>query len=91
MSVENVTEKQVLEELLDLAPGRWFEVLDFIGYLKEQGSRDRARSGVRELTARDLLESRIVGLWADGDDIGNSLRYARRLRREAEHCRRLSQ
>jgi hypothetical protein len=91
MSVENVTEKQVLEELLDLEPSRWPEVLDFIGYLKEQDSRALAKSGARELMARDLLESRIVGLWADRDDIGNSLEYARRLRREAEHRRGLPQ
>jgi len=91
MSVESVTEKQVLEQLSDLEPSRWPEVLDFIGYLKEQDSRARAKSGTRELMARDLLESRIVGLWADRDDIGNSLEYARRLRREAEHRRGLPQ
>ena len=91
MSVESVTEKQVLEQLSDLEPSRWPEVLDFIGYLKEQDSRPRAKSGTRELMARDLLESRIVGLWADRDDIGNSLEYARRLRREAEHRRGLPQ
>jgi hypothetical protein len=91
MSVESVTEKQVLEELSDLEPNRWPEVLDFIGYLKEQDSRARAKSGTRELMARELLESRVVGLWADRDDISNSLEYARRLRREAEHRRGLPQ
>ncbi len=89
MSVEGVTEKQVLEELSDLEPSRWPEVLDFIGYLKERDSRARAESGTRELRARDLLASRVVGLWADRDDIGNSLEFARRLRREAEHRRGL--
>jgi hypothetical protein len=91
MSVESVTEKQVLEELSDLEPNRWPEVLDFIGYLKEQDSRARAKSGTRELMARELLESRVVGLWADRDDISNSLEYARQLRREAEHRRGLPQ
>lgn len=91
MSVDSVTEKQVLEELSDLEPSRWPEVLDFIGYLKERDSRARAESGTRELMARDLLESRVVGLWADRDDIGNSLEYARQLRREAEHRRGLPQ
>jgi hypothetical protein len=90
VSVESVTEKQVLEELSDLEPSRWPEVLDFIGYLKERDSRARAESDTRELIARDLLESRVVGLWADRDDISNSLEYARRLRREAEHRRGLS-
>jgi len=87
MPVESVTEKQVLKELLDLERSRWPEVLDFIGYLRERDSRARAEFGARELMARDLLESRIVGLWAARDDIGNSLEYARRLRREAEHRR----
>jgi hypothetical protein len=91
MPAENVTEKQVLEELSDLEPSRWPEVLDFIGYLKERASRRQGRSGVYELTARDLLESRIVGLWADRDDIGNSLEYARQLRSKAEHRRRPAQ
>jgi hypothetical protein len=30
-----------------------------------------------------------VGLWADREDIGDSLEYARQLRREAEHRRGL--
>jgi hypothetical protein len=85
MSVESVTEKQVLEQLSDLEPSRWHEVLDFIGYLKQRDSRARAESGSCALKARDLLESGVVGLWADRDDIGNSLEYARRLRHEAEH------
>jgi hypothetical protein len=83
-----VTEEQVLDELQDLDPSRWFEVLDFIGYLKERGSREQVESGTRELTARDLLQSGVVGLWADREDIGSSQDYARRLRREAEHRRR---
>ena len=87
MSVESVTEKQVLEQLSDLEPSRWPEVLDFIGYLKQRDRRTRAKSDGRELTARDLLESGVVGLWADRDDIGNSLEYAHQLRREAEHRR----
>jgi len=91
MPLENVTEKQVLEELSDLEPSRWPEVLDFIGYLKERSNRHQERSGMYELTARELLESRIVGLWADRDDIGDSLEYARQLRCEAEHRRRPAQ
>jgi len=89
--MESVTEKRVLEELQDLDPNRWFEVLDFIGYLKERGSRHEIRTGTRELTARDLLESEIVGLWADRDDIEDSVEYARRLRHQAEHRTRSRQ
>jgi len=62
-------------------------VLDFIGYLKNR-SKPTARRAVktvpRELTARELLQSDLVGLWADREDIGDSLEFARRLRRKAE-------
>ena len=85
--MDSVTGKRVLEELMDLEPSHWFEVLDFIGYLKERESREQVGIGESELTAQGLLESGLVGLWADRDDIGNNLEYARQLRREAEHRR----
>lgn len=89
--MESVTEERVLEELQDLDPERWFEVLDFIGYLKERSSRLEVRAGSRELTARDLLESKLVGLWADREDVEDSVEFARRLRRQAEHRTRSRQ
>jgi hypothetical protein len=84
---ERVTQRQVLEELQDLEQGRWFEVLDFIGFLKEQANRQPEDSGPQPLTARALLQSKVVGLWADREDIGDSLDFARQLRRQAEHRR----
>ena len=84
MSTGSVTQQQVLEELQDLEPNRWFEVLDFIGFLKDRASRERAESGPQPLTARALLQSEVVGLWADREDIGDSVDFARRLRLEAE-------
>jgi hypothetical protein len=83
--MEHVTQKQVLEELQGLEPNRWFEVLDFIGFLKE-----RAHPGPQKLTARTLRQSEIVGIWADREDIGSSLDFARWLRQEAERRRGLS-
>jgi hypothetical protein len=88
MTTGTVSEQQVLEELRGLEPGRWLEVLDFIGYLKHCASLDRAQPSPRELTARALLQSELVGLWADRDDIGDSLAFARQLRQQAEHRRR---
>ena len=88
MTTGTVTEKQVLDELRGLEPGRWLEVLDFIGYLKHRASLERTQTRPRELTARDLLHSELVGLWADRDDIGDSLSFARQLRQQAEHRRR---
>lgn len=88
--MEVVSEEQVLDELQDLDPSRWSEVLDFIGYLKEKGSREQVDTGTWELTARDLLQSGLVGLWADREDIGDTQEFARRLRREAEQRGRKS-
>ena len=87
MLTTKVTEKQVIQELRQLEPVRWFEVLDFISYLKHHATpvADRAQVGSRELTARDLLQSELVGLWADRQDIGDSLSFARQLRQQAEH------
>jgi hypothetical protein len=44
----------------------------------------------QELTARALLQSELVGLWEDRDDISDSLTFARQLRRRAEHRRRMA-
>lgn len=82
MFTERVTQQQVLEELQSLEPSRWSEVLDFIGYLKEKAIREQAESGPQELTARVLLQSEVVGLWADRTDIGDNLDFARRLRHQ---------
>ena len=83
MSTREVTQDQILEELRGLEPRRWPEVLDFIGYLRSIA--ERAESHQQQLTARDLLHSGLVGIWADRDDIDDSVAFARRLRREAEH------
>jgi hypothetical protein len=63
-------------------------VLDFIGYLRyqaEQSPRPRKKPSVKAMTATDLLQSELVGLWADRDDIPDSVVFARQLRRQAEH------
>ena len=82
MSAEQVSEDQILEKLHDLEPSRWGEVLDFIGYLKTTAQHEGATS--RTLTAHELVQSSLTGLWADRDDIADSLSFARRLRRQAE-------
>lgn len=38
----------------------------------------------RTMTAADLLQSGLVGLWANRNDLGNSQDFARRLREEAQ-------
>ena len=87
MSISQVTQNQILDELRKLDPERWHEVLDFIGYLNV--ARTGTQSLAQELTARDLLQSDLVGMWADRTDIDDSLRFARELRRQADHRQRV--
>jgi hypothetical protein len=71
-----VSEQMILDALRQAPVERWGAVLSFIENLK---------SGEPPVyTAGDLLQSGLVGLWADRDDIGDSIEFARRLRREAE-------
>jgi hypothetical protein len=82
MSTREVTPDEILEGLRALQPDRWPEVLDFIGYLRSTSVH--ATSHQQELTAHELLQSSLVGLWADRDDIDDNLSFARRLREQAE-------
>ncbi len=52
---------------------------------RDPGSDDPRDDGStpRPMTARDLLDSELVGMWADRDDIGDSSEYARTLRERA--------
>jgi hypothetical protein len=83
-----VSEEKILMELRALDASRWFEVLDFIGYLKQRGVAQTTpppqEAGRKTMIATDLLQSDLIGLWADRDDIGDSLEFARQLRRAAE-------
>jgi hypothetical protein len=86
MQTTTVTERQIVYELQGLEPEKWGEVLDFIGYLKHRKAvTPKAQPHSRDLTARELLRSGLVGLWADREDIGDGTEFARLLRRQAEH------
>jgi len=87
MKTQVVTQRQVLEELRGLEPGRWLEVLDFIEYLKHRAIPEPEPVHSQEMTARDLIQSDLVGMWADRTDIHDSLSFARQLRRQAERRR----
>lgn len=73
-------ESLILESLRRLDPARWDEVLDFIAFLQSRAAKPAP--AIR--TARDLLNSELVGLWADRADISDSLDFARHLRQQAE-------
>jgi len=49
--------------------------------LVENGKK---KAKVKTMTAADLLQSNLFGLWADRKDIGDSLEFARSLRKQAE-------
>ena len=85
MKTQALTKRLLFEELRGLEPSRWAEVLDFIGYLKYRAKFEPGPARAQEMTARDLLQSDLVGLWADRDDIRDSLSFARQLRWQAEH------
>lgn len=83
MSYTPVQEEHILLALRRLEPSRWSEVLDFIGFLRHQ---DMPLSDEpTETTAGDLLNSGLIGIWADRTDIGDSTEFARQLRHQAEH------
>lgn len=42
---------------------------------------------LRGITAADILNSGLVGLWADRDDIGDISEFARKLREKAQRRR----
>jgi hypothetical protein len=76
-----VSEDTIIEELRQVLPARWPDVLVFIQSLQPDVSR---ASEKKTLTAADLLESGLVGMWADRIDMGDSREFARRLREQAQ-------
>ena len=79
MSV-TVSEQPIVDALHQLSPDRWDVVLTFIESLRPAGEPE-PENDKRPLTASDLLESGLVGLWSGRSDIGDSQEFARRLRR----------
>jgi len=45
---------------------------------------ENGKKKAKTMTAADLLQSDLFGIWADRKDIGDSLEFARSLRRQAE-------
>jgi hypothetical protein len=81
MSSGPITEQQIVEALLGVPAERWGEVLNFLDMLQPQTAAS-PKSPIH--TARDLLQSGLVGIWADRSDLGDSREFARRLREQAE-------
>ena len=85
--MREVTETQILDALRQLEPHLRGEVLDFIVFLTHRAPLERAPSHTHPLTAAAMLQSELVGLWADRSDIDDSVTFARQLRHQAEHRR----
>ena len=67
------------ELVLSGLPFRKGEKVEVIVWAKSSEKPER-----RGITAADLLNSGLVGLWADRDDIGDSSQFARKLREKAQ-------
>lgn len=51
---------------------------------------ERARQSVKPMLASDLLKSGLVGVWSKRQDIGDSITFARQLRKQAQTRSRVS-
>lgn len=71
-----IDEQAIINSLRQIPPERWGEVLGFLDSLHQ------AEPPI--LTAADLSQSGLVGLWADREDLGDSQDFARQLRLQAE-------
>lgn len=83
MAAVTVSEQTILAELHQVPAEHWGEVLTFLRALQPSGP-ERAPEQKTLLTAADLLQSGLVGLWADRTDLGDSREFARRLREQAQ-------
>jgi hypothetical protein len=78
-----VTEESILEALQRLPRERWADVLNFIESQAPATATSDA-PGRKIMTARDLLNSGLVGMWKDRTDIDDNHEFARRLREQAQ-------
>jgi hypothetical protein len=77
-----VSEQAILRALHQVPQERWGQVLAFIESIRT--GEETAPEDKHRMSAADLLNSDLVGLWADRTDIGDSREFARRLREKAQ-------
>jgi hypothetical protein len=82
MTVKTVTELAIIEELHSVPQSRWNDILAFIRTLRD--GVDQQNQSKKQMTAADLSNSDLVGMWAGRTDIGNSRDFARQLREKAQ-------
>ena len=86
MAAVNVNEQIILAELHHVPQHRWEEVLAYIRSLHQ--AAPSPADNKRPMIAADLLNSGLIGMWADRTDIGDSREFASRLREQAQTRRR---
>jgi hypothetical protein len=80
-----INEQTILNALHQLPRDRWDTVLTFIESLQPvEASGSEVSASPLPLTAADLLNSDLVGVWSDRSDIGKSRDFARRLREQTQ-------
>ena len=80
-----VTENDILQALRGVPAEDWVNVLDYVVSLKSTTkSSNNGGADYPILTAADLAQSDIVGLWAGRADITDSREFARQLREKAQ-------
>lgn len=87
MAISSIDEEQVLNALHSLEFDLWPEVIRYIQILKDQPQKKQLQPSLT-ISAADLANSEIVGLWQERQDITDSVSFARQLRSDAEQQRR---
>jgi hypothetical protein len=77
-----VNEQTILKELRQIPQDQWAEVLNFIHTLRP--IKEPAPPEKRSMTAADLLQSGLVGMWEHRSDIEDTQSFARRLRQQGQ-------
>ena len=82
MAAEIVNEQTILAELHQVPQDCWENVLAFIRSLRQ--AAPATADTKRALSAAELLQSGLVGMWANRTDLGDRHEFARRLREQAQ-------
>lgn len=83
MSIDVISEQQIMDALHQVPAERWPAVLHLLEEMKTAGSETAELPPIR--TGTDLRNSDLIGIWADRTDISDSQEFARQLRQKASH------
>lgn len=86
MALSSIDEERVLNALRSLDLSLWPEVIHYIHRLQEQPQKKESQSSAT-ISAIDLANADIVGLWQERADITDSTDFARQLRADIEQQR----